>query len=576
MKPAAGPVSGASRALVLGAALFVLTGLAFSGILRNSFVWDDWLFVVRTHGYRGWDWRHLEWMLTTFTMSTYAPLGWLSYAMDYSFWRLDPFGYHLTNLLLHALNAVLFFGLAGRLLRLAFPDAERVSLSVGAFLAALLFAVHPLRVESVSWVSQRRDLLSGLFFLATIRFYVDGRRLAAAGAFLLASLSKPSVVPLPIVLLILDHYPLRRKFSWRLVFEKTPFFLIAGADAFLAIRAQAVTGNFVPLSQYGLSSRLAQAVHGLGFYISKTVAPSGLSALYPLPEALSLWSLMVGKSLLVLAAAAGVMRWLGVPGRAAAALWAYYLVMLLPVLGFLQNGPQLTALRYSYLPCLGWALLAGAAAASARRSWRRWAIAGLALAAGANIPLVQAQVRLCRDDVSLWSSVVARYPESFNANLNLADGLIRAGETRAAIPYARAALRLARGDGGLAVLCLAKALAANGELEEARRRLEGLLAAHPDWSAGHDLLGVVLTRQGAPRPALEHFERAAALDPRSAQARYNAGVLLAGQGRFGAAQDRLEAAARLEPDEPLYRGALDRVRADRDGRVHKKHMKNLP
>jgi tetratricopeptide (TPR) repeat protein len=563
-------------ALWPAALLFLLVCFCFAGILRNSFVWDDRLLVVGTKGFRGWDLRHLSWMFTTFTASNYVPLAWLSYAADYSFWRLDPFGYHLTNLLLHALNAVLFFGLSARLLRLAFPDAERVSLAAGAFLAALLFAVHPLRVESVSWVSQRRDLLSGLFFLATLRLYVDGRRLAAAGAFVLAALSKPSVVPLPIVLLILDHYPLRRKFSWRLVFEKMSFLLIAAGAAFLAIRAQAVTGNLVPLSQYGLSSRLAGAVYGLGFYLSKTVVPSGLSALYPLPERLGLLEPPVWQGLFVLAVAAGGMRWLKVPGRAAAALWAYYLVMLLPVLGFLQNGPQLTALRYSYLPCLGWALLAGAAAVSARPAWRRWAVAGLALAAGANIPLVQAQVRLCRDDVSLWSSVVARYPDSFNANLNLADGLIRAGEPRAAVPYAREALRLARGDDSLAGLCLAKALAAAGESGEARRRLEGLLAAHPDWSAAHDLLGVVLTRQGALRPALEHFERAAALDPRAAQARYNAGVLLAGQGRFGEAEQRLDAAARLEPDEPLYRGALDRVRADREGGVHNRHMKNLP
>ncbi|MBI5239226.1 MAG: tetratricopeptide repeat protein [Elusimicrobia bacterium] len=569
MKPAAGPASGAKRALALGAALFFLTALAFSGILRSAFVWDDWAFVVRTLGYRGWDWRHLHWMLTTFTMSTYAPLGWLSYALDYSLWGLSPFGFHLTNLLLHSFNAVLFFGLAARLLRLAFPQGERRALAAGAFLAALLFAVHPLRVESVSWVSQRRDLLSGLFFLAALRFYVDGRRPAAFGAFVLASLSKPSVVPLPAVLLILDFYPLRRRWSGRLLLEKAPFFLIAAADASLAIRAQAVTGNFASLSQHGLAARLAQAVHGLGFYISKTAVPSGLLAHYPLPGALSLWSPMTAWGLLILAAAAGVMRWLGVRGRAAAALWAYYLVMLSPVLGFLQNGPQLAALRYSYLACLGWALLAGAAAAAAPVAWRRWVCAGLALAAAAGVPLVRAQVRVCRDDVSLWAPVAARHPDSFNANLNLADGLIRAGAPGAAVPYARAALRAARGDDRLAVLCLARALALQGDLEEARRRLAGLLQARPDWSPAHDLLGVVLTRQGRPREALGHFERAAALDPRSAQARYNAGVILAGAGRPAEAAGWLEAAARLEPEEPLYRGALDKLRSDLSRDIHK-------
>lgn len=571
----------------LGSALFLLACLCFAGILRNEFVWDDWAFVVRTMGFRGLDLRHLRWMSTTATMSTFAPLAWLSYAIDYSAWRLQPFGYHLTNLLLHAANTVIFYGLAGVLLCRVFPREDRATLRAGAALAALAFALHPLRVESVAWVSERRDLLAGTFFLATLCLYVQaqavgpGRRWrfisASVACFVLAALSKPSVVPLPVVLLILDYYPLERlRMPARpaavlgLLAEKVPYLLIASADAFMAIRAQVITRNFVTVAQYGLASRLAQSLYGVGFYLAKTLVPMRLCALYPLPERLSLREPMVWQSLLIVAVAAWALRRSGVVGRAAAALWAYYLAMLLPVLGLLQNGPQLVALRYSYLACLGWALLAGSVAVPACRAWKglrfgsRWsyAAAALCLGLGVNAKLVQAQIRVCHDDVRLWAGVLARSPSSFNANLNLADALTRAGDPRSAVVYARAALRWSGSDDGLATLCLAKALAGAGLLPEARLRLERLVQERPDWSAAHDLFGVVFVGQGETALALEQFRRAVALDPRAAQAQYNLGALLARQGRFAQAVPSLEAAAGLEPDEPRYRVVLELARRD--------------
>jgi tetratricopeptide (TPR) repeat protein len=575
----------------LASALFFLACFCFAGILRNEFVWDDWIFVVRTTGFRGLDLRHLRWMASTATMSTFAPLAWLSYAVDYSVWRLDPFGYHLTNLLLHAANAVLFCGLARLLLSRVFPQESRAALRAGAVLAALAFAVHPLRVESVAWVSERRDLLAGAFFLATILLYVKAqaegtarrRRLmtASVACFALAALSKPSVVPLPLVLLLLDYFPLERlrltmapAAAARLLFEKTPYLLIAAADAFMAVRAQVVTRNFVPVAHYGLVSRLAQSLYGLGFYLERTLVPMRLSALYPLPDRLGLMEPMVWRSLLALAAAAWALRRSGAAGKASAALWAYYLAMLLPVLGLLQNGPQLVALRYSYLACLGWALLAGSVGVRACRDWegRRfgsvWIGAAAALGAGIvlNAGLVQRQIRLCHDDVRLWAGVQARYPSSFNANLNLADALVRAGEPRSGVPYAREALRLSGADDSLATLCLAKALAGAGLLPEARLKLEHLVQERPVWGAARDLFGVVLAGLGEAPAALEQFRRAAALEPGSAQAQSNLGAWLARQGRFAEAVPFLEAAAALAPEEPRYRAVLEQARSDRSRR----------
>jgi tetratricopeptide (TPR) repeat protein len=361
-----------------------------------------------------------------------------------------------------------------------------------------------------------------------------------------------------------------------ILIEKIPYLIIASAGAFMVIRAQVITGNLVTVGHFGLASRLAQSVYGFGFYLMETSVPMRLCALYPLPERLSLFAPMVWQGLLTVAAAAFILRRFGVVRRAEVALWGYYLAMLLPVLGLLQNGPQLVALRYSYLACLGWAVLAGSAGVLACRAWKgsrfwsRWSYvaATLCLGVAVNAGLVQAQIQRCHDDVRMWGDVLARYPSAFNANLNLADALVRAGDPRSAVPYAREALRLSGPDDSLATLCLAKALEGAGLLPEARLRLEHLIQERPDWGMAHALFGVVLADQGETSLALEQCRRAAALEPGAAQAQHNLGALLARQGRFSEAVPFLEAAAKLRPDEPRYRAVLEQAQRD-SGKRHR-------
>ena len=570
----------------LGPLVFLAAALPFLPALRGGFVWDDYALIVRTMGFRAFDARHLRWMATTTHMANYTPLAWLSYGFDYSLWRLNPFGYHLTNLVLHALNAVLFFLLARFLLSCAFLAEESSSwIEAGAVFSSLAFALSPLRVESVAWAAERRDVLSGFFYLSTLLLYCRavasrderehaGLRLLSLGAFFCAALSKATVAPLPAALLALDYYPLKRLGAGEkpartraVLLEKLPYAAVALFAAAMAVRAQVVSGNLVDVAHHGAWSRFAQGLYGLGFYVRTTALPAGLSALYPLAAGRGLLALPALESAATIAAVWLACEAAGVPRKAQAALWAYYAALLLPVIGIVQNGPQSVALRYSYLSCMGWALLLGAAAAAAARDRKRAParsaalLGALGLWLAANAWAAQPQIALWRDGRTLWASVVARSPESPDANMNLADALLQANEPREARAYALAALRLMPGS-RTARLTLAQSLAAEGRGDEARAELERALAEDPDWADGHALMGVVLSGLGRKDEATAHLLRAAALLPGSAEVQANAGASLALLGRYAEAVPYFQQAARIDPANPSYAGVLLRVRED--------------
>jgi tetratricopeptide (TPR) repeat protein len=330
----------------------------------------------------------------------------------------------------------------------------------------------------------------------------------------------------------------------------------------MAVRAQASVGGLTPLSDHGWPSRAAQAVYAFGFYLRQTVAPADLHSLYPLgrPELLS-WPTLT--AVFTLAAAAIFLAAAGVPRRAQAALWIYYIAMLLPVSGILQNGGQLVALRYSYLSCLGWDLLAGAAAIAAIALLRGSSRSGNAIAAAliawliVNTGLLQRQIAVWRDDRTLWADVLSRFPDSAVANANLASALIKESDLAGAEGRARLALNV-EPDNRFARLALARSLAGQRRREEAVAVLRRGLALMPDWGDGEELLGLLVgDAQG--EEAAGHLLRAAALLPASAQAQANAGSAAARLGHFAQALPFFEKAARLDP---AYAGQLDRVRLD--------------
>ena len=427
----------------LPALVITLTLVAFIPALHHEFLgWDDAKNYLDNPLCRGLGLRQLAWMFTTFHMGHYIPLTWMTFGLDYLLWGMTPSGYHLTNILFHSATALACYFLGLRLLRAALQEVAESDLRIGAALAALLFAVHPLRAESVAWITERRDVVSGLFYLLSVIAYlkaVDGTDRArprwywtSVGLFTGGLLSKSIVVSLPVVLLALDVYPLHRlggARGWRrpsVWLEKVPYVALGAAAAVIGFSALFTLGNTRSLAEMGPLYRAVLSIYGLAFYLWKSVMPFALSPLYPL-DATVTW-LHFGAAVALLGIAIFMRRrW---PAFTVATL--VYLVTLLPVLGIFQNGPQAAADRYTYLACLGWVVVLGGLAA---RRWAGRAVARAVLSIWvlAMLPLTWQQVAVWHDSVTLWSHALALAPENRAAHFNLAGAHEEAGRYAAAV-----------------------------------------------------------------------------------------------------------------------------------------------
>src|SRR5437870_3251539 len=543
------------------------TFAAFLPTLQNQFVnWDDPRNFLENPHYRGLGWTQLHWMWTTH-LGHYIPLTWMTLGLDYLLWGMNPVGYHLTSLLLHAANAVVSFFVVRRLLTqaLSSPSERGHALAVSAGFAALLFAIHPLRVESVVWVTERRDVLSGLFYLLAILVYLRACEQGASGrgwywlsvaVFVCALLSKSMVVNLPVVLLILDVYPLRRlggPIGWwseparRVYVEKIPFVLLAAAASVIALMAQLSFHAALSVAELSVPGRLSVSAYGLSFYLWKMVAPVNLSPLYELPPTVNLWAtpflLSYGGVVAITALAwARRCRW---PGLLAA--WLAYVVILLPVLGIFQSGPQIAADRTTYLPGLGRAALAGAGLLAA---WRRRSFLATGLAVFLLLglgTLTWNQVRVWHDTEKLWSHAVAIDPKSPGGQLALGLALARQGKLVEAVEHYQTALRL-KPDYAEAHNNAGSALVRQGKLAEAIAHYEQALTIRPDFADAHSNVGLALARQGKLAEAIAHYERALTIRPDHADTHANWGLALSLQGKPAEAIEHYRQALLIKPD----------------------------
>ncbi len=523
--------------------------LAFLPALDAGFVdWDDDDLLVNNNRYRSLNLENLQWMFTTSFFGHFQPLTWLSYAFDYAIWRGDPLGYHLTNVILHALTAVAFYFVARRLLACA--DAEPVKLRSAAFVissafVALLFACHPLRTESVAWLAERRDVLSGAFYVLSICCYLRyamtdeaspiQRRwkavlfLAAILACVFSLLAKATALTIFVVLLVLDVYPLRRLGGnaglWtpaarRVWMEKVPFLIIGVAFAARALYAQMVRGTALGLGQHDVPVRLAQACHGLVFYLWKTIWPTMLGPLYPIPPRAVLFGPTLWISVLIVVGLGFVAwRWRRVIPGVAAAL-AVYAVTVSPVLGFAQAGPQFVADRYSYLSCLGFPVLAGwlvqrgvSAFSGESRVWHRSVfVFGAAVVVTVLMMMTYRQSAFWKDALTLWGHGVRVSPHSSVAHCNYADALSRAKRYAEALPHYERAMILDPKD--------PVALHHMGDLHYAIQK---------------------------PREAIEYYRRTLAVAPNRRTVPYILGHLLVNQGQYQEALAVLRDGARRDP-----------------------------
>jgi Tfp pilus assembly protein PilF len=562
------------------AAVALATFASFLPVLSNGFVeWDDYENLTSNPDYRGLGWNQLRWMFTTFHMGPYQPLSWLTLGLDYLLWGMNPTGYHLTSLLIHAANGVVFYFLCRRLLIAALSVGSEKSwlLSFSSGVAALLFALHPLRVESVAWATERRDVLSGWFFLCTVYCYLranlnqpgDGRRRLWIGSTLVFSvlslLSKAITMTLPLVLLILDIYPLRR-LPWNprqwflpeargILREKIPFVIVALPFGLLALHGQRQAAALTTLESFDLSARFAQALFGASFYLWKTLVPARLSPLYEIPPDFSLWHpwILAGAATTVIISLFLFSlrdRW---PGGLAC--WLYSIVVLAPVLGVIKIGPQLVAERYSYLSCLSWAVLAGGVLLHfTGRSVRDEGMTispGSALIVAGSISVMLAtltwqQTMVWRDTETLWSHVLKRDPKSSMGHYNLGKFLAAQGKHTEAITHYRQALSIRPGDAD-AHNNLGLLLAIREETDGALEEFHKALAINPNYARAYFNIGRVFARQGQLEKAVEKFQQALRLRPDEIEIHLGLGSVLARQGRLAAATAQFREAVKLEP-----------------------------
>lgn len=349
----------------------VITFLIFLPTLQAGFLdWDDNVFIFQTLEIRAIDTALFKRAFTTTVYANWYPLNVISYAVDYAIWGFDPFGYHLTNIVIHSINTFLVFVLAVRLLGAG--KYQRIigkEAIIAAAVVALLFGLHPINVESVAWISERKGLLSSFFILLSLRAYLwyvtttSSRSIAYVAtlvAFAMALMSKPMAVTLPILLLIIDFYPLERLSSkGKVILEKVPFFLLTIMLSMIAVWGQYTGGGMKSLEAYTLAERLLTATRAYVFYLYKMVWPTDLAPYYPYPAKMSFVSLeYMGAALLLILISAFCILMLK-KNRLFAAVWLFYVVTLLPVIGIVQIGSYSAANRYAYLPLLSFYLLAG-------------------------------------------------------------------------------------------------------------------------------------------------------------------------------------------------------------------------
>ena len=617
MNRVAAPIVRYVLPLLLIAAVLV----SFCPLPANDFVnLDDPFYFIANQHYRGLSLTHLRWMFTTLYMGHYQPLSWLTHGLVYCGWGVSPAAFHVVNLLLHAANAVVFSGVALALLQAAYrndPRGNEGGAPVAAAAGALFFAIHPLRVEAVAWATERQEVLCALFFLLAVLAYLRMQNekprsgawrrwyIGSIISFTLSLMSKATGITLPLVLLVVDVYPLRRlpgarrATPWGVIAEKIPYVVVAGGAALVVLLAKRPEA-MVTLAEHGVAARVMQCMYALCFYPWKTVAPLQLSPLYLLHKPLDPTA---PRFVLAALAVVGVTTGLVLMRRrwpAALAAWSCYVVLLLPVSGIVQSGPQITADRYTYLACMPWAVLVAAGVSQCLHRWRRpfgWqhlaaATAGLfLLILGAQ---TAQQTRVWKDSLTLWNHVLSIEPDNFFAYDNRGEARYASGDVNGALAdfdraiqldpsYAnaydnRGTARLEKGDtsGALADYTLAIRLdprrstayynrgkiKAKGDPDGALADYQQAIALNPEYAAAYNARGRVYQAKGDLNAALADYTRAIDLNREYANAYNNRGTVRRTMGDLAGAMEDFNLAVHLAANNPPQRAVFERNLTD--------------
>jgi protein O-mannosyl-transferase len=514
--------------------------------------WDDPAYVSKNvEVSHGLTWHGFRWAFTTVHEANWHPLTWLSHMLDVQIFGMASGPHHLVNVFFHIANTLLLFWILFRMTAAA---------GRSAFVAGL-FAAHPLHVESVAWVAERKDVLSAFFFFLTIAAYVEYvrrpdiyRRLLVGVLFAFALMAKPMAITLPIILFLLDIWPLNRlrfgtdhskMVGMRLVREKAPLLILAAASGAATLWAQWHGGTVVKIDAYPLTSRIGNALISYVAYIRDMFWPSGLSAFYPYSAQNALW---IAACFFALAGMA-FFAFRSFQRRPFVLVgWMWYLTTLVPVIGFIQVGAQARADRYAYLPLIGMFILIawGIAEVLGRLPNSKIPIiASAVVVLGALTWTAHIQARCWTDGVALWEHALKAFPNSHLAHLNEGYELNERGETDKAVQHYEEALRLnprfAEAHNALGV-----ALAKKGRQKEAKEHFDQALRLKPDYSDARSNVGAA--SQGKTDQALANLAAAAKLNPDNAEVQFNLGMALVQKGKGVEAMPYLSEALRLKPE----------------------------
>lgn len=567
------PAKSDNRYALLGAVIVaIITFFVFYPALNNGFVnWDDPYYVYRNPNIRSLD---LVWAFTAEVSSNWHPLTLISHTLDYAIFGLNPRGHHLTSNLLHSLNtffvALLFYYLTlvgmKKEAALGGPDGSNETNSTrqktlfalaASLITALCFGIHPLRVESVVWISERKDLLYALFYilstLAYIKYATMAEKNMAANkkfyalslfAFMLSLLSKPMAISLPLVLIIMDTYPLRRASlaemlgkKKKILLEKAPFFLLSIISAILTIRAQAGSGAMSTLENAPVITRLLVSCRAYIFYIYKTIVPIKLAPIYPYPGSANPMTGELIGGVIILISLSLILLWYLREKKLFGALWLYYLITLLPAIGIVHVGRQSAADRYTYLPGLALLFFFGLFTArliTGKKPWLRSItiiiVTIISILLGAKTVKQEA---IWRDSITLWSYEIGLY-----------------GELSPAVAFRNRGLALQeRGEFGAAL----------GDFDKA-------IKIDPMHEGAYGNRGLSYQNMGNFPAALRDYDRAIEIDPLDKTAINNRGTALGTLKRYNEAKRDFERVIEIDPNHISAHNNLGKLYKIQDNR----------